>query len=319
MPISKPLVLLVAAVAVIFAFAIPALDRAERTAPVTASAGDVAGRLRPRTIAGGSFEASGVAHVAGTNRFLFVDDGKEDEVFVMRVGADGAQLGDAIALPLAADITDPEGITTDGHYFYLVGSQSKRTGFQGDGLVRFTFDTASNRITAVERIRGVKAWLAANVPELRGTGNRAGDDVLNIEGLAWDPAAHRLLLALRAPVDGDQSLVIPIAFRDSTAAFTANNIRLDSAAIRIPLGGAGLRAIEHDPVTNGFMIVTGAALNDETRDFRVLEWDGMAGSVPREIATFPRALKPEGITRANVGGRPVRVVVFDVGSFVVLP
>ncbi|MGH7637197.1 MAG: DUF3616 domain-containing protein, partial [Gemmatimonadaceae bacterium] len=303
-------------------FAIPALDRDERDERgevAIASAGAGGGGLQLRAIAGGNFEASGVAHVAGTDRFLFVDDGKEEEIFLMRLRPDGSQLGDATAVPIAADVTDPEGITSDGRYFYLVGSQSKRTGFEGDGLVRFTFDTVANRISAVERIQGLKAWLAANVPELRGTADRVGDEVLNIEGLAWDPRAHRLLLALRAPVDGEHALVIPVGFRDSAGPFTVNNIRLDSAAIRIPLGGAGLRAIEHDSVTNSFMVVTGAALNDETRDFRVFEWDGTPGSTPRELRTFPRALKPEGITRANLGGRPVRVVVFDVGSFVVLP
>lgn len=315
----KGLWLLVLVIALIAVFAIPALDRAERNAPITASAGDVVDGPQPRAIAGDNFEASGVAYVAGTDRVLFVDDDKEEEVFVMRLGPDGAQLGEAIAVPLAADVTDPEGITTDGRYFYMVGSQSKRTGFEGDGLVRFTFDTAANRITAVERIQGLKGWLAANVPELRGTQNRIGDEVLNIEGLAWDPGAQRLLLALRAPVDGNQSLVIPIAFRDTAAPFAASNIRLDSAVIRIPLGGAGLRAIEHDSVTNSFMIITGAALNDETREFRVLEWDGTAGSAPRQVATFPRALKPEGITRAPLGGRSVRVIVFDVGWFIVLP
>lgn len=314
---SKTLWLLILVVALIAVFA--ALDRDQRGEVRIARAGAGGGGLQSRAIAGGNFEASGVAHVAGSDRFLFVDDGKEEDIFVMRLGPDGSQVGEATAVPIAAHVTDPEGITTDGRHFYVVGSQSKRTGFEGDGLVRFTFDTAANRITVVERIQGLKAWLAANVPELRGTANQLGDEVLNIEGLAWDPRADRLLLALRAPVDGDQSLIVPIALRDSTAPFTATNIRLDSGVIRLPLGGAGLRAIEHDPVTNTFMIVTGAALNEETRTFRVLEWDGPDGGDLRELATFSGQLKPEGITRAIMGRRSVRVIVFDVGSYVVLP
>lgn len=314
---SKTLRLLVLVSALIAVFV--ALGRDERGEVAITSAGAGGGGLQLQPIAGDNFEASGVAHVAGTDRFLFVDDDKEQEVFVMRLGPDHSLLGDAMAVPLAADVTDPEGITTDGRYFYVVGSQSKRTGFQGDGLVRFTFDTTVNRITTVERIQGLKAWLAANVPELRGTANQVGDEVLNIEGLAWDPRAHRLLLALRAPLDGDQSLVIPFALRDSAAPFTENNIRLDSAVIRLPLGGAGLRAIEHDPVTNSFMIVTGAALNEETREFRVLEWDGTDGGELREIATFSGQLKPEGITRAIFDRRSVRLIVFDVGWYAVLP
>ena len=317
MPVPRPLLLLVAGVTVIAAFTVTTLDRTDgdtRTAERAAAAGP-----QPRPIAGGSFEASGVVHVPGTDRLLFVDDDREDEVFVMRLAPDGSQVGDAIPIHIPAHVTDPEGITTDGRYFYVVGSQSKRSGFDGDGLVRFSFDTSSNRVSGVERVQGLKAWLATNVPELRGTADRIGDDVVNVEGLAWDPRARRLLLGLRAPVDGGESLVIPIAFRDPAGSFTADNIRLDSAAIRIPLGGAGLRAIEHDSVTDGFVIVTGAALDDETRDFRVLEWDGTAGGMLRDVATFPRQLKPEGITRATLAGRSVRVIVFDVGSFLVLP
>ena len=34
----------------------------------------------------------------------------------------------------------PEGITFEGEWYYVVGSQSKTTGVEGDGLVRFKFD-----------------------------------------------------------------------------------------------------------------------------------------------------------------------------------
>lgn len=42
---------------------------------------------------GGTFEASGVAHVPGTDGVLFVDDGREDEVFWMRLGEGGKPAG----------------------------------------------------------------------------------------------------------------------------------------------------------------------------------------------------------------------------------
>jgi hypothetical protein len=94
----------------------------------------------PQMIAGGTFEASGVAHVPNTTGVLFVDDGRNREIFWMELSADGRQQASAVRVPLGADVTDLEGITSDGTNFYVVGSQSKKTGFDGDGLVRFRFD-----------------------------------------------------------------------------------------------------------------------------------------------------------------------------------
>lgn len=176
----------------------------------------------PRPIAGGRFEASGAVFVPGSQVILFVDDGREREVLAMELAPDATQLGQATSVRIDANVTDAEGITTDGTHFYLVGSQSKRTGFDGDGLVRFTFDA-----------------------------------------------------------------------------------------------GAGIRGLEYDAHTGSFRLITGASLNAENRDFQLMEWDGRAGSMPKVLATYPRWLKPEGITRAMIAGRPVTVIVFDTGLYLV--
>ncbi|HET9453019.1 MAG TPA: DUF3616 domain-containing protein [Gemmatimonadaceae bacterium] len=269
-------------------------------------------------IAGGRFEASGVAHVPGSNLVLFVDDGRPRELFAMELTAAGAQAGGARPVALGAHVTDMEGITFDGRHFYVVGSQSKRTGFEGDGLVRFTFDAATGRVAAVERIQGLKAWLAENVAELRGTARRIGDHVLNIEAIAWDPARRRLLLGLRAPVVDGQALVIPIALADTSGPFTRENLRVDGPTLRVALGGAGIRSLEYDSAAGAFALLSGASLDSENIDFRLMQWDGASGSAVRELATFDRRLKPEGITRADTAGAGVRVLVFDVGRFQVL-
>jgi hypothetical protein len=303
----KPAAVLLAAAAVSAFLSAQSIGR-------SASAG-----ARPISIAGGTFEASGVAHVPGTAGVLFVDDGRTREIFWMEVGADGSQSSPAVRIPLAADITDLEGITSDGTSFYVVGSQSKKTGYQGDGLVRFTFDAQNRRIESVERIQGLKAWLAAHVPELEGTARQIGDAALNIEAVAWDPLAKRLLLGLRAPVVNGHALVVPLKLKDSRGAFSATNLVVDGSTIRLPLGGAGIRSLEYDPTARAFRVITGAGLNAEDRDFRILEWTGATspGSL-KEIATFGRDLKPEGITRAMLHGRPVSLVVFDTGRFALL-
>lgn len=272
----------------------------------------------PRPIAGGTFEASGVASVPGTSQLLFVDDGRTRELFVMELANDGSQRGSAQSVALGADVTDLEGITSDGRHFYAVGSQSKKGGLDGDGLVRFTYDPATRRITGLQRVQGLKAWLAANVAELRGTEKRVGDDVLNIEGLAWDPRGQRLLLGLRAPVVNGAALVVPVKLADANAAFTRENLRADGPAIRLQLNGAGIRSLEYDEHAAAFRVITGAGLNEENLDFRILEWDGRSAAPSRELGSYNRRLKPEGITRTTINGKPASVIVFDVGSYVVV-
>jgi hypothetical protein len=274
----------------------------------------------PQRIVGGTFEASGVAHVAGTSGVLFVDDGRERDIFWMELDAAGRQRSAAVRVALGADVTDLEGITSDGTRFYVVGSQSKHTGVDGDGLVRFRFDPQTRRTGDVERIRGLKAWLAGRVPELKGTARILGDAALNIEGIAWDPVRSRLLLGLRAPVVDGRALVIPLKLQDPAGPFSEANLRVDGPAVRLPLEGAGIRSLEYDPGAGAFRVITGAALNAENRDFRILEWNGAdtAAAPLRVLATFPRGLKPEGITPASIGDRQVSVLVFDVGRFALL-
>lgn len=280
----------------------------------------VAPAATPQRIGGGSFQASAVVHVPGSDGVLFVDDDTTRAMFWMQLTADGRQRGRAVRVPLPADVdvTDMEGLTTDGTYFYAVGSQSKRTGFEGDGLIRFRFDARQRTISDVERIRDLKRWLAEHVAELRGTERRVGDEVLNIEAIAWDPGEKRLLLGLRAPVVDGQALVVSVRLRNDDGPLAADNLDVDGDTIRLPLGGAGIRGLEWDPEAKRFWVIAGAERNAETRDFRILAWDGDDDVRElRELARYPRTTKPEGIARATIAGRAVSVVVFDTGRFVV--
>src|SRR5688500_3184916 len=96
--------------------------------------------VRHRPIDGREFELSGVAHVPNSGQILVLDDDTSTEIFLVEVRPDTTQTGDAIPIALGADVTDMEGITFDGTNYYVVGSQSKGTGFEGIGLVRFRYD-----------------------------------------------------------------------------------------------------------------------------------------------------------------------------------
>ena len=278
-------------------------------ATIVASAGftaHLAGTAaEPARIAGGQFEASGVVHVPASQTVLFVDDGRTREVFALEVNADGSQRGNAKAVALQADVTDPEGITTDGKLFYLVGSQSKKTGTDGDGLVRFAFNASTGQAQRIERIQGLKKWLTGHVAELSGAA------ALNIEGLAWDPAGKRLLMGLRAPVVDGQALIIPIKFKDPAGPFAIDNLAVDGGkAMRVALDGAGIRSMEYDEKASAFRIIAEAGANRNNRDFRIVEWRAGDQSV-REVARFASSLKPEGITRMMLDGQSRTLIVFD--------
>jgi hypothetical protein len=272
----------------------------------------------PKPFGGGTFEASGVAHVPGTDGVLFVDDGRNEEVFWMRLGEGRTQAGAITPVRLGASVIDLEGITTDGTHFYVVGSQSKSKGGDLAGLVRFRFDAQGQRAEGVESISGLKRFLAENVAELRGMENRKyKDGGINVEGLAWDARGSRLLLGLRSPVVDGQALVVPLRLRDPRAAFTPGNLEVEGAkAIRLPLGGAGVRSIEYDERAKAFRVITGAGPNSEKLDFKLWEWDGDAARPAlREVGTYDRRLKPEGVTRVSSAGRDFTFIVFDTSGY----
>jgi hypothetical protein len=267
---------------------------------------------------GGPFEASGVAHVPGTDGVLFVDDGRTDEVFWMRLGEGRTQAGPIKAIKFGASVVDLEGVTTDGTYFYVVGSQSKSKGGDSAGLVRFRFDAHGQKAEGAEAVSGLKRFLAENVSELRGMGDRKyKDGGINVEGIAWDARNGRLLLGLRSPVVEGQALVVPLRLRDPRGALSSGNLEVEGGkAIRLPFGGAGIRSIEYDERARAFRVITGAGPNSEKLDFKLWEWDGDAARPAlREVGTYERRLKPEGVTRVSTGGRDFTFIVFDTSGY----
>ena len=276
----------------------------------------MAAKARVMAFTGGMFEASGVVHVSGTDGVLFVDDGRPSEIFWMRLDANGSQVGAVKPVPLGVSVVDLEGITTDGAYFYVVGSQSKSKGSDQAGIVRFRYDGQQQRVEGVESISGLKRFLEENVAELRGMGDKsykAGG--INIEGVAWDPQKNRLLLGLRSPVSNGHALVAPLKMRDPHGPFALDNLEVEnSRAIRLPLGGAGIRSIEYDGQSKAFRILTGAAANGEKTDFKLWEWNSNQPTL-RESDTFDRTLKPEGVTRFSTGHRAFTFIVFDTSGY----
>lgn len=277
------------------------------------------GATQMKRFSGGTFEASGVAYVPGTDAVLFVDDDRDDRVFWMRLDESGAQVGQIESIKLGVSVIDLEGMTFDGTYFYVVGSQSKWQGGNLTGLVRFKLDPQTHQVETVESVAALKPFLAQNVKELRGmetTSYESGG--INIEGIAWDPVGKKLLLGLRSPIVDGQAVIVPLRFRDPAGALSAQNLEVDGEVIKLSFAGAGIRSIEYDERARAFRVITGAGPDAEKMDFKLWEWNGDRERPSlRELMIYHRGLKPEGITRVSMPNRNFGFIVFDTSRYVI--
>jgi len=265
-------------------------------------------------IPGGPFEASDVVVAPDGKGVLFVDDASADAIFWMDFAADGSSRSAPVRIPLGVSVEDPEGLTTDGRYVYVVGSQSRGKLSRGAGLVRFRLD-AARAVQGVEEVDELGALLTAAAPDLLGNRDGRKKAALNIEGLAWDAKRGRLLLGLRAPLDGGQAVLLPVRLRDASGPFAAANLLVEQP-VRLDLGGAGVRAIEAD-ADGGFWLIAGGSIGNPIPS-RLVRWDGN-GSAVVSVATLPRHLKAEGIVRAKVAGKTVSLVLCDTSQYLLLP
>ena len=274
---------------------------------------------------GGVFEASGVISVLGSNGVLIVDDGRSSEVLWMQLDESGREVGQVKPIPLGVTIDDPEGITSDGNFFYIIGSQSRPNGGEQNALVRFAFDASTQSVQKAEAMTNLRDFLIANVPELKEAGKKESEGGLNIEGISWDFKRGRWLLGLRSPLTKDGSaLVVAIKLRNPAGAFSVDNLQLaEPNAIPLKMGGLGIRDIQYDPDANSFLIIAGPPEHHEKAEFALWEWTGNLDQGGSETALrkeqdFDPKMKAEGITHAEVGGRKFIFVVGDAGSYLKL-
>lgn len=270
---------------------------------------------------GGTYEASGVAHVPGTNGVLFVSDGSKGEVFWMQLDENGKQEGSIKSIPLGVNFKDSESITYGNSYFYLLTSQSDPKDGEENVFVRFDLNQETQSLRGQpDIINNFRSFLLSNVLDIASLGAPPGaEGGLNIEGIAWDPNYGRLLLGLRSPLIGNQAVLIPLMFRDPRGAFARENLKIgDPRVILLPLEGHGIRDITYDTRIKNFLIISGAPENVPKNNFILWEWDGQPDSKPVKLLTLDEKMKPEGITSTTIKGQSFVFVVGDAGSYVKL-
>ncbi len=273
------------------------------------------------SLPGKAIEASGVAHVPGSDLVLMVDDGQPGAVLAMKLNAAGEPVGAPKAIPLGVTIKNPEAITNDGAHFYIVGSLSDAAWGGDNAIVRFAFDPQTETLRGqAEVINDFRGLLLSKVPELKSQGEiPSAQGGLNVEGLAWDKLRDRLVVGMRSLV-GAQAVLVPLRLKDPRGAFNADNLVVENPrVVFLQLGGQGVRDITYDAHLKSFLIISGAPEGVEKAEFKLWEWDGEALSTKvREQATLSPKYKPEGITAAIINGRPLLFLVGDASSYLKL-
>jgi len=276
------------------------------------------------------FNASGVVQV-GPGRFVFIDNHDSSAFFELALDADGVEAERIWRRPLAglaqAQLGDPEGLTrvdVNGEVLLIAASSLCVSSASGrrhnDGLVRVRYTPHGDLFA--EPMDGFRDWLLLHAPSLAASGEREPDaGGLNVEGLAWDPRARRLLFGLRGPADPGRITVIRVPVDAGTAAWTTASLGPPSiVAVGVPqsAGTQGIRDITFDEQIGDFLILIGRSASRGDEPFRLCSWNGDGAEVTLLDVRFHRSMKPEGITAFSSGDRRKLLVVDDNGGYAVL-
>ena len=110
----------------------------------------------------------------------------------------------------------------------------------------------------------------------------------NIEGLAA-AADGSLLIGLRNPVPQGNAILIPLL--NAAELVDGKGAARFGAAIRLDLGGRGIRSIER--VHTGYLIAAGPPADSGT--FAIYRWSGKPGDAPKPVPVNLGTLRPEAL------------------------
>lgn len=263
---------------------------------------------------GERLEASGIASRPGASGLLVASDREAGRIAWMDLDESGKQRGPLVSLRLDSYLSSPTGLTYGNSCFYLLGSQSDPVDPRQHTLVRFDFDPTTRELRGpVETIGNLRDFLIDSIPEITQIGRRPGSvGGLSTGGLAWDPNGERLLIGLRSPLIGGQSVIIPLRFTDPRGSFQLENIRLaDPRLIILPLDGQEIRDLTYDPHLKNFLILSGPPEDRPIGDFILWEWSGQLGSPPRRIMALDGEMKPVAMTSLTLDHRNFLMIVGD--------
>jgi hypothetical protein len=286
---------------------------------------------------GDVYNVSGIVPLED-GRFLLVDNNTNDALLELRLSADGRQAAPLRLLPLQGlpedtvdDIEDLALAEEGGRRFvfatpsFSVKAGSKKKGkeqkVRPSGLLRV--EILADGTLRTEIMTSFRAWLVRTVPEIAvAADNDPEFGGLNVEGVAWDPERHAVLLGVRTPVLGRAPFLVPVRIKALAGPWDETNLEalpLIRLEVERTVGDQGVRGMSAGPGGKGFLVSVANATSEDQAGFSIYSWDGnQEGGVRRLPFVFAGKMKPEGLTVGTVGGRPAIVFADDAGGFQVV-
>jgi hypothetical protein len=265
---------------------------------------------------GAPFEPSGVVQLAAGLVLAIGDESEYPLDFI-----DFARNDDPVVtrLRLSVKLNDLEGLTTDSAgYIYAITSHSvNRDGERKSHREKLArFKIVDDRIDEIRVIKDLKQHipLSADLHESftkKVKVDTTRVDGFNIEGLAWYKTSGSLLIGLRSPLDSSNNANV-LSLSNPDAAFAGSSPEIRKMAT-VDLQGNGIRSMEYDELFGGFLILAGPT--GDRGEFALWLWKPGTEYLRKLVAPkFDRLLKPEGICRIELSGRPHLLIVSDDGE-----
>jgi Protein of unknown function (DUF3616) len=261
----------------------------------------------PKPFAGGTFHVSDVGAVAAKHAVLFIDPTKPNYVFWMDLNENGDQVGDIKPLPLGVTVHNPRGITQLGLRYLIVGDLAAPSPTDGSELVSFTMNAETQSIASVQSLTGLRRFLLENVPELKSSAAKTGDEgglVVEALALSLDPQSPKIFLGCRRPLINGKALVISLRLNNPAAPFAVENLELAQPnTYQLSLAGQGIRGFRYDSHLKSYLIISEASGEKQNDGFTLWEWNGESNADPQKLIPLDGAMLPGGLTRVKIAER----------------
>lgn len=267
----------------------------KRLAALLLIAAGAAGPASAQTRFEGLCDAS-AAVALDARHFIVADDERNTLVIYRRGEAQRVGEVDLTKFLKAKKESDLEGAAQVASRIYWIASHARNSAgeLREDRHRFFATEVRGASVEPVGRpYTALQADLlahAALAPLLAGASQRAAeaDGGFNIEGLAA-AAEGGLLIGLRNPVPQGKAIVVPLL--NAAELIDGNGPARFGAAIRLDLGGRGVRSMER--VIGGYLIAAGSTGDDGT--FAVFRWSGKATDAPTPLKLDLGTLRPEAL------------------------
>ncbi|OSI17211.1 hypothetical protein [Neisseria dumasiana] len=142
------------------------------------------------------------------------------------------------------------------------------------------------------------------------TGRSIDFHTMNVEGMHYDQAANRLLLAFRDPF----SMIVPVENPDDM--FGKGAAPRFGEPVVLKLKGGGIRSLTYDPVLKAYVLANEVTGDNGKGLSQLWTWDGKAQSAPVAL-NLPENVKLkniEAVESVTLNGKPRLLLMGDEGS-----